>query len=211
MTEATEIIEGEPAGADVAPEPEAAPVTRRLPAFYTRPRERNKDMRHWRAYLRTSMPGVARSRLAEMMIAGLIPGIGDAMERRFWPHVLIVGDCWLWTGNTTNNGYGQWCFTSWAGVYVHRAAYTARRGLIPEALTLDHRVGDQRSCCNPAHLQPMTIGENVRLAQTQTHCDRGHEFNEANTYIASTGSRSCRPCTNLRARLQRAARAGASA
>ncbi len=39
---------------------------------------------------------------------------------------------------------------------------------------------------------------NPRGKAAQTHCLRGHEFNEANTYWKSTGQRSCRACTKLR-------------
>lgn len=69
--------------------------------------------------------------------------------------------CWVWRGGTVN-GYGR---TSVAGkaVAVHRAAYEVLVGPIPEGLTLDHLCRN-RACYNPAHLEPVTLSENVRRA-----------------------------------------------
>jgi hypothetical protein len=44
---------------------------------------------------------------------------------------------------------------------VHRDVYEQLVGPIPEGLVLDHLCRN-RSCCNPAHLEPVTTAENVR-------------------------------------------------
>lgn len=71
------------------------------------------------------------------------------IEERFWEKVSPEPNtgCWLWTGNTQNNGYGQ----LWPHRLVHRFAYELLRGPIAPGLVIDHlcRV---RSCCNPDHL-----------------------------------------------------------
>lgn len=118
----------------------------------------------------------------------------------FWSHVDKSGDCWLWTAAIANTGYGV---TTYERKYAlaHRVSYILSRGPIPEGLQLDHlcRV---RACVNPAHLEPVTIRENLMRGHTlaaenaaKTHCKRGHEFNEANTYVQSDGkNRGCRAC-----------------
>jgi hypothetical protein len=64
-----------------------------------------------------------------------------------------------------------------------------------------------RACCNPAHLDPCTRGENVLRGKgttaqraRQTECIHGHPFDEANTYRAKSGRRNCRTCANKRSR-----------
>jgi hypothetical protein len=67
--------------------------------------------------------------------------------------------CWLWTGRMNRNGYGR---AYWYGKepVVHRLVYEILIGQIPKGLVLDHlcRV---RHCCNPEHLEPVTIRENT--------------------------------------------------
>jgi hypothetical protein len=63
--------------------------------------------------------------------------------------------CWIWQRGIDAAGYGRV-----AGTRAHRVFYERHVGPIPEGLTIDHlcRV---RSCCNPAHLEPVTAVENV--------------------------------------------------
>lgn len=68
--------------------------------------------------------------------------------------------CWLWGGNwNSGNHYGK---VRWNGrcCVVHRVVYEALVGPIPRGLILDHtcRV---RWCCNPAHLEPVTVRVNT--------------------------------------------------
>ena len=114
------------------------------------------------------------------------------------------GACWNWTGRlNSTSGYGE---IRLRGAYfgvAHRIAYETWVGPVPEGLQLDHlcRV---RSCINPAHLEPVTQGENNRrgvgwagLNARRMTCKRGHPFDEANTYVWRN-SRICRACRKLR-------------
>lgn len=100
--------------------------------------------------------------------------------------------CWLWTG-AVKKGYGQYGREGGA----HRVAYRHFCGPIPEGLEIDHLCRQQR-CVNPNHLEPVTHLENMRrYAATITHCKRGHEFTEANTYRLQN-RRLCRACSRIR-------------
>jgi hypothetical protein len=105
--------------------------------------------------------------------------------------------CWLWTGYIDPKGYGVIGVGGRKLSKVHRYSYERFIGPVPDGLQLDHlcRV---RHCANPAHLEPVTNRENVIRGNAarpdRTHCNRGHEFNEENTYINPKGRRECRVC-----------------
>jgi hypothetical protein len=116
-------------------------------------------------------------------------------------------ECWPWVGRTTKAGYGQISLGKYDGqrtLYVHRVAYELLVGTIPEGLVIDHLCCN-RTCCNPAHLEPVTHAENVRRGSSrrfanQTHCKHGHEFAGDNLYLTPWGERVCRECARRRNR-----------
>lgn len=98
-------------------------------------------------------------------------------------------------------GYGK----THGGRVAHKFAYQYVIGLIPDGLTLDH-LCTVRHCVNPAHLEPVTMKENLMRGNgfgaknaRKTHCHRGHEFTPENT-LTINGRRVCRPCNRLRLR-----------
>lgn len=127
---------------------------------------------------------------------------------RFESQIRRTTDCWIWTGHTRGR-YGQY-----AGRQAHRVSFELSRGPIPEGLELDHLCRNTL-CVNPEHLDPVDRAENVRrryAAYTPVQqCIKGHAFDEANTYHAPDGRRTCRAC-NLAAALRwKARRARAAA
>lgn len=108
--------------------------------------------------------------------------------------------CWIWQSTIygirqDRPGYGS-ITVARRNRPAHRVSYELLRGPIPAGMTIDHlcRV---TLCVNPAHLEPVTAAENTRRAgpATKTHCVNGHPFDEANTYLRSTGGqRGCRAC-----------------
>lgn len=117
------------------------------------------------------------------------------------------GGCWPWTGGTGKAGYGLVSRgRSRTRLLAHRVVYTILRGPIPGELPLDHLCRN-RICVNPAHLEPVTVGENNRrgfgasgIHARQTHCVHGHEFTAENTAILPSGSRKCHACSRERDR-----------
>lgn len=131
------------------------------------------------------------------------------------PH---LGPCWIWMPahrqRLAKNGssYGRWGGSvdgkRWISL-VHRSAYAAMVGAIPDGLQIDHlcRV---RACVNPAHLEPVTCRTNIlrgiapartrESRAARTHCLRGHEYTSANTITQTNRKgyrlRSCRTCRN---------------
>ncbi len=130
---------------------------------------------------------------------------------RFWEKVERTGGCWLWTGGRSTKGYAY----AWNGervVLAHRMAYEMVAGPIPDGLQLDHvaeRGCTNKHCVNPAHLEPVTLQENLRRGTrnngqaAKTHCKRGHPFSEANTHRTAK-QRHCRQCARDRQRAYRA-------
>jgi hypothetical protein len=108
------------------------------------------------------------------------------------------GECWVGPANHPR-GYMQIGFEARSQL-AHRLMYEALVGPIPDGLTIDHlcRV---RACVNPAHLEPVTMRENVLRGTSfapvnlaKTHCPHGHEYTVENTRIRSCGRRACREC-----------------
>lgn len=111
--------------------------------------------------------------------------------------------CWLWPGDRVKGGYGRAYFRGRKWL-AHRLAHTAYRGEIPDSLTIDH-LCRQPACCNPDHLEAVTMKENTmrgnsfsRVNAEKTHCKRGHEFTDDNTYRYKDGRRDCRTCMHIR-------------
>lgn len=119
----------------------------------------------------------------------------------FWDRVeLLPSGCWKWIGYRDRQGYGAGDFGGAKSRRAHRIAYEEVMGPIPNGMHLDHLCRNPW-CVNPMHLEPVTPRENVMrgfglaaINSRKTHCDRGHKFTTANTYMALNGQRICRTC-----------------
>jgi hypothetical protein len=112
------------------------------------------------------------------------------------------GECWLYNGFVERNGYARMTVLG-VRYLVHRLAYEAFVGPIPQGYEIDH-LCFVRHCCNPDHLEPVTSKTNTMRSQSparfnaeKTHCAQGHPFDLLNT-IYKVGKhghqRECRAC-----------------
>lgn len=150
---------------------------------------------------------------------------------RVLKHVVALpdGGCWMWNGRLTSKGYGATLVIRegagrdrYPSIHNHRITYEAFVGPIPAGLVLDHLCRTPR-CCNPRHLEAVPQGENLRRGAgaaalraryaAQTHCLRGHAFDEANTYHyrwKQWTKRACRTCRRAWAARKTSNRRGSS-
>lgn len=137
-----------------------------------------------------------------------------SLPERLRVRIKLVGSCWIWTGHVlqcgTRQGYGRIGIGSLniagpATWYVHRLVYMLLRGELTPGLVLDHLIESgictDTRCCNPAHLEEVTRGENIiRSPSTmagayakRTHCRYGHPFTGPNL-VRLADRRVCRTC-----------------
>lgn len=132
------------------------------------------------------------------LLRGLM--VGRAGGRRKLPFLVIrVNGCWDWVSRLTTNGYG--CIL-WNEKFTraHRLVYEGLVGPIQPELTIDH-LCKNKLCCNPVHLEQVTLTENLRRSNNassvnrrKTHCIRGHELSGENLKMNNAGERRCRKC-----------------
>lgn len=94
----------------------------------------------------------------------------DAREKlasQIWKTVTVVpgppsvrGPCWTAAGWDDGKGFKKVKFRQ-QPLYKHRAVYECVVGPVPDGMILDHRCRN-RACCNPAHLEPVTVVENTK-------------------------------------------------
>lgn len=122
----------------------------------------------------------------------------EQIAARFWTSVEKTDGCWIWHGQIRRDGYGTFNVDG-RNVRAHRFAFELGREPTPTGLDLDHLCRNRR-CVNPAHLEPVTRGENLRRSPLtgpgrnirKVVCERaGHELTRGRN-----GKRRCVTCAN---------------
>lgn len=83
---------------------------------------------------------------------------GHTVAERLAAYTDTTGDCWLWTSEINENGYGLININGLPR-RVHRVAYELANGPIPPGVEIDHRCF-VHACLRPSHLQPPTHKQN---------------------------------------------------
>jgi hypothetical protein len=142
---------------------------------------------------------------AELVARWAAPGaskIGGRIASRI---ALNEAGCWVADFTKNHSGYPM---IKIAGRLhrVHRVAYGLSNGEVPSGLVLDHLCRN-RACCNPQHLEPVSIGENVMRGDTiparhraKNECPAGHAYD----VTEKAGNRRCSRCRRAQAASRRA-------
>lgn len=130
---------------------------------------------------------------------------GEVLIRRealFLSKIHLSGDCWVWHGVTfgkkgQSDKYGMFFFKR-DSMLAHRWAYEHFIEPIPKGLTIDHLCRNSL-CVNPFHLEPCTIGENVRRGgnSIKTKCKNGHEAFSKPIKTPTGTRRYCVTCVSI--------------
>ncbi|MGQ4353210.1 HNH endonuclease [Streptomyces drozdowiczii] len=156
-----------------------------------------------------STPAAIRATAA---YAALTASHEDLLSRINWGG---PDDCWPWTGSLLVSGYGRY-YSKGSVARAHRLIYEIAIGPIPEGAHLDHICHGRdescpggngcqhRRCCNPTHLEPVSLVNNVMRGRSQAalnarkdRCKRGHPFTPSNTRLTPDGRRRCMACSGL--------------
>ena len=134
----------------------------------------------------------------------------SAEQQRFWVKTdrsQGLAQCWEWTASKDGGGYGH-IWMRGKLKQAHRVSYEWKYGAIPKGLVLDHFRCSNRGCVNPDHVRAVTQRENALRSDTSlaamglatTHCPKGHEYDEENTYLRPDGKRVCLECKRAKGR-----------
>lgn len=129
----------------------------------------------------------------------------DNYIKKYWEKAIIKNGCWDWKDKPFKNGYPYLQVGRKGKKHkASRVSFFIKNQYLPEIV---RHICDNPICTNPEHLIAGTQWDNINdrrirgRAKNQntnkTHCIRGHEFDENNTYV-SKKQRHCKRCAAIR-------------
>ncbi len=82
-----------------------------------------------------------------------------SLSERFFSKVNKTDECWVWVSCFDRKGYGRF-WKDGRNAHAHRVAYELLVAPLTREQHLDHLCRNT-SCVNPAHLEPVSLMENV--------------------------------------------------
>lgn len=158
------------------------------------PLAQSEEQRTFNPRVRGSKP----RRGTTQLLAALPERMRAKITVELCPVAGLDGLCWAWTGAVQSRGYGSF-FHGGRAQSTHRLAYELLVGPIPAGLQIDHLCENKR-CCNPAHLEPVTGKTNCErtVAARKTLCVNGHRLEGDNLIVKPRPNgltiRNCRTC-----------------
>lgn len=132
------------------------------------------------------------------------------IERLLSKRIITVNGCWEYTGHCGIDGYGTIYYIN-KTVHVHRISQELFKPKeFNKGLKTLHKCNNKK-CFNPEHLYTGDGFDNMKdlkesgnnFELNKTHCPKGHEYTEENTYVRKgtnrKGHRECRICIRDRA------------
>ena len=121
--------------------------------------------------------------------------------KMFLKKIIRKGNCWIWTGNKNDKGYGRFSLNGKPD-RAHRIAWRHYHGAIPKKMVIDH-ICRVRSCVFPGHMEVVSLKENILRGAGITavyvkriYCKRGHKLGGENIVTGSL-NRQCYKCVLL--------------
>lgn len=125
-------------------------------------------------------------------------------ERLLSKRAIDRNGCWLFTGNISKQGYGQFHIGSRTdntnrNIGAHRISYQLLVGEIPVGYEVDHTCHSQdltckagveclhRRCFNPAHLEAVTQHENILRSIPHRDIEKYSETHKSRTGLCKHG------------------------
>ena len=143
-----------------------------------------------------------------------VPSKGLPAWVRVFGRCEVYGDCWVFTGQPNEDGYGHVRHDG-RMVGAHRVAWEKATGTWPPSDMDVCHTCDNPPCCNPAHLFLGSHADNNAdrhakgrtviptngpdYQRIKTHCPGGHPYAGDNLRMRPNGTRRCAQCYRDRA------------
>lgn len=124
----------------------------------------------------------------------------ESFQSKYEKYVVAVPfcGCHIWTGPSTNHGYGRVTFGRQKEVAAHRAAYEHFVGEVGDTEVVMH-LCDVPLCVNPHHLRKGSQGENIadKVSKNRQAAGSRHGMSKLSEDQASAILRSADSAKNL--------------